>query len=68
MNTSFKTWMAQVNQLFIDIVGMPYDCWPDQNYYDMWEGGFSPKDAVAEAVENEYGEDGLEAFGLESVR
>ena len=65
---SFKTWMARVDALMIETVGMPCDCWPDQNYYDMWEEGYSPEQMLAEAVEVEYGEEGLEAFGLESSR
>lgn len=68
MNISFKDWMAKVNTLFVDIVGMPVDCWPDQDYATMWEEGYSPMEMVAEAVENEYGDEGLEAFGLESCR
>lgn len=68
MAKSFKTWLAEVNTIFIDTVGMPYDCWPDQDYYTMWEDGYSPMEMVAEAVENEYGFEGLEAFGLESSR
>jgi hypothetical protein len=30
----------------------------------MFESGDSPTEAVITAIENEYGEEGLEAFGL----
>lgn len=65
---SFKNWMAKVDALFIETVGLPCDCWPDQDYYYFWEDGFSPQEMLVEAVENEYGDEGLEAFGLESCR
>jgi len=68
MAVSFKTWMARVDALMIETVGMPTDCWPDQNYYDFWEADYSPKEMLAEAIESEYGDEGLEAFGLESSR
>lgn len=61
----FETWLDKVDSIFINKTGLGRDDWPDQCYYDMWSEGMTPDEAFREAVENEYGEDGLEAFGLE---
>jgi len=62
---TFEAWIQKVNELFIGHVGLDRDSWPDQNYYDMFESDYTPLDAIMEAVENEYGEDGLISFGLD---
>ena len=62
----FDTWAEAVNKEFINRTGMDRDMWPDQDYYDMWEGGLTPVEAFAEAIENEYGLEGLATFGLEA--
>lgn len=61
---NFQDWCARVNTLFIKHVGLDRDSWPDQNYYDMWEADYSPIEAVAAAVYNEYDMLGLETYGL----
>ena len=61
---TFESWMDKVDDEFIGTVGLSRDCWPDQDYWSMWESGYTPNEAVAAAIENEYGEEGLEAFGL----
>jgi hypothetical protein len=62
--TEFESWLAAVDVAFIKLVGLDRDSWPDQDYWDMFESGFTPIEAVIDAIENEYGEEGLEAFGL----
>lgn len=63
---TFENWTVAVDKAFIEIVGMDRDSWPDQDYWTMWDDGFSPMEAVAAAVENEYGPSGLETFNLTS--
>ena len=63
----FEKWAELVDQAFIDITGLDRDSWPDQCYYDWWEDGVEPTEAVAMAIENEYGTEGLEAFDLEAA-
>jgi hypothetical protein len=65
MHNEFESWLAAVDKAFNRITGMSRDCWPDQDYYSMWESGDTPTEAVIAAIENEYGEEGLEAFGIE---
>lgn len=62
--TQFEKWLHEVDNTFIDIVGLPRDSWPDQDYWSMWDAGDSPREAVQAAIENEYGEEALEAFGV----
>lgn len=62
---TFENWLKAVDKAFVRIAGMSRDCWPDQDYYNMFESGETPTDAVIAAIENEYGEEGLEAFGIE---
>ena len=62
---TFESWMDRVNSKMIVTTGFDCDSWPDQNYYDMWEAGDTPGEAVYAAIENEYGHEGLVAFGLE---
>lgn len=61
---TFESWMDKVDNEFINNVGLSRDCWPDQDYWSMWDSGYTPMEAVISAIENEYGEEGLEAFGL----
>lgn len=62
---TFEHWLIAVDAVFVAIVGMDRDSWPDQDYWTMFDGGYTPKEAVASAVYNEYGEEGLAAFNLE---
>jgi hypothetical protein len=64
---TFEKWLDRVDSHFIMITGLDRDSWPDQDYWSMWDAGDSPREAVIAAIENEYGEDGLVAFGLEIV-
>lgn len=61
---NFESWLIAVDKAFIRITGLDRDTWPDQDYWNMFESGDSPTEAVITAIENEYGEEGLEAFGL----
>jgi hypothetical protein len=61
---NFESWLAAVDKAFQRITGLDRDSWPDQDYWNMFESGDSPTEAVITAIENEYGEEGLEAFGL----
>ena len=63
--TEFESWLRRVDLVFIKITGLDRDTWPDQDYWAMYEAGDTPQEAVMAAIENEYGEAGLEAFGLE---
>ena len=62
--TEFESWLEAVDKAFQRITGLDRDTWPDQDYWNMFESGDSPTEAVITAIENEYGEEGLEAFGL----
>jgi hypothetical protein len=64
---TFENWLEAVDKAFIKIVGLDRDSWPDQDYWSMWDAGDTPIEAVIAAIENEYGEEGLEAFGLETA-
>lgn len=59
---SFEEWSGLVDGIFIRKTGLGRDDWPDQDWWDMWDSGYSPEEAFREAIENEYGEEGLEAF------
>lgn len=61
---TFEAWLEAVDRIFIKITGMSRDCWPDQDYWSMFDCGDTPMEATIAAIENEYGEEGLEAFGL----
>lgn len=60
----FESWLEAVDRAFIKLVGLDRDSWPDQDYWNMFEDGLTPVEAVIDAIQNEYGEEGLEAFGL----
>ena len=62
---SFEKWLDKVDAMFIKVTGLDRDTWPDQDYWNMFDAGDTPMEAVIAAIENEYGEAGLEAFGLE---
>ena len=62
---TFESWLAAVDARFIKVTGLDRDTWPDQDYWNMWNDGLTPMEALLESIENEYGEEGLEAFGLE---
>lgn len=61
---NFETWMIAVDAEFIALTGLDRDSWPDQCYWDWWEADYTPAEVVREAIENEYGEEGLAAFNL----
>jgi hypothetical protein len=61
----FESWLDKVDSCFIKVTGLDRDSWPDQDYWEMYEAGDTPLEAVVSAIENEYGQEGLEAFGLE---
>lgn len=63
--TEFESWLEAVDRMFIKITGLDRDSWPDQDYWNMFEGELTPMEAVIDAIESEYGIEGLEAFGLE---
>ena len=60
----FEQWMEKVDAEFISCTGIDRDSWPDSCYWDNWDSGFSPREAMIEAILSEYGEEGLDAFGL----
>ncbi len=60
----FESWLDKVDACFIKVTGLDRDSWPDQDYWNMWDSGLTPMEATIEAIENEYGEEALEAFGL----
>ena len=62
---TFESWLDKVDDCFIKVTGLDRDTWPDQDYWNMWNDGLTPMEALLESIENEYGEEGLEAFGLE---
>lgn len=64
MDNQFESWLKAVDRCFINATAMSRDCWPDQDYWNMFESGLTPMEAMIEAIENEYGEEGLEAFGM----
>ena len=62
---TFESWLEAVDRMFIKVTSLDRDSWPDQDYWSMFDSGLTPMEALLEAIENEYGEAGLEAFGLE---
>lgn len=62
---TFESWLEKVDSCFIRVTGLDRDSWPDQDYWNMFDSGLTPMEALIESIENEYGEEGLEAFGLE---
>lgn len=62
---TFEQWLDKVDSDFINVTGLDRDTWPDQDYWNMFDEGLTPREAVVTAIENEYGDAGLEAFGLE---
>lgn len=61
---TFENWLKAVDRCFVNATGMFRDDWPDQDYWNMWNDGLTPMEATIDAIENEYGEEALEAFGL----
>lgn len=61
---TFKAWFAETAKLFEQRTGIDIDSFPDQDYYGFYDDGLTPLEAVAEAVNSEYGFMGLEAFNL----
>ena len=61
---TFEEWMQRVDSIMVEHLGLGYLDIADQNYRDMFDDGFTPLEAVQEAVENEFGYDALDTFGL----
>lgn len=61
---TFENWLKAVDVCFINATAMDRDSWPDQDYWNMYDSGMTPMEATIAAIENEYGEEALEAFGL----
>lgn len=61
---TFDDWLEQVDSCYIRVTGLDRDSWPDQDYWNMFDSGLTPMEALRESIENEYGEEGLEEFGL----
>lgn len=62
---TFENWMTKVDATFQETLGIDHESWPDQTYYDWFEDGVEPIEAVAYAVENEYGFEACKELGLE---
>lgn len=62
---TFEAWMSKVDAAFNEALGISHEEWPDQTYYDWFEDGIEPMEAVALAVENEYGYTACCELGLE---
>lgn len=62
---TFEKWLDKVDAMFIKVTGLDRDTWPDQDYWSMFDADDTPMEAVIAAIENEYGDAGLVAFGLE---
>lgn len=61
---TFESWLDKVDDCFIKVTGLDRDSWPDQDYWNMFDSGLTPMEALIESIENEYGEEALEEFGL----
>lgn len=61
---TFESWLKAVDVCFINATAMDRDSWPDQDYWNMFDSGMTPMEATIAAIENEYGDEGLEAFGF----
>ena len=61
---TFEQWLDKVDVCFINATAMDRDSWPDQDYWNMFDSGMTPMEATIAAIENEYGDEALEAFGL----
>jgi hypothetical protein len=48
---TFESWMEKVNTAFIKATGLSVYDVEDQGYWDMWDGGYSVKDAVNEVMD-----------------
>lgn len=59
---TFEQWLEAVDKEFIRVTGLDRDSWPDQDYYFMYEDKIRPAEAVYDAIENEYGEEGIDSF------
>ncbi len=59
---TFEAWMHEVDRAFIKTTGLGRDDWPDQCYWDWWDDGLEPEEAVRETIGGEYGKFGLQAF------
>jgi hypothetical protein len=62
---SFEIWMEQVDRHFVMATGLGRDDWGDSMYHDKWSDGVDPYTAMAETIEEQYGQMGLESFGIE---
>jgi len=64
--TKFEMWIREVDSEVAKILGMGASDLPDQNYRDLYEDGFSPKEAARAAVQKIIEDEGLcvEDFGI----
>ena len=46
----FETWMREIDKILLSDIGVCHDDLPDQNYYDMWQDGFTPDEVVLEVL------------------
>lgn len=64
---TFESWLEAVDKIFIKHTGLDRDSFPDQDYWNMWEDEYTPEEAFATSILNEYGVEGAQAFGLAVV-
>ncbi len=60
----FESWLAAVDTVFIRLIGLDREGFPDQDYWNMFESGSTPVEAVIDAIESEWGYEGLIELGL----
>lgn len=50
---TFEAWMKKVDARINSLVGLDHDDLADWRWYDAWEDGYTPEDAVEEFFEDE---------------
>lgn len=43
---SFDQWLLDMDKIFVHVFGMSYNNFPDWNWYDAFEYGLTPTEAV----------------------
>lgn len=51
---SFPDWLKRLDQLFVNQFGLPHDHFPDWGWWDAWEAGSSPAEALEEYADSGY--------------
>jgi len=46
----FETWLRKVDALYISTIGLGMDDLGDAPWYDYWDDGMTPREAVAHAL------------------